>query len=414
MAQKKPVRENLAQNSGKTSRTKKKNALTQEKLPDSRNQIPDKEAQKSSQKRFVLLRILFAIGRFFRGIWRKISRRERNFLARRPHRSFYLTKKSEARRPWRIRSYISFQGEVFSLILRNRGVLLRFFLLYVLLLVIFGALLNQENFASLRDSLDQIGSEGLARFTALFSSAITNASGSFQKNTLAVLVFLYGWLSLIWLFRHFSNGEKVRLRDGIYSGGAPVVALAVILLVMLVQLLPFALGLVAYSSVTAAGWINSGIQIENMAAWCALAALAVMTLFWMTGSFIAMIVVALPGVYPFQALRVAGDMVTSRRLRIVFRLIFMMLPVALIWIVFLGGAIILDGTLKISWLPLVPIIIALLSSATLIWCAGYIYLMYRRLLDDPTPPAKIREKRKKRLKKKAKQKNSPKDAKIKA
>jgi hypothetical protein len=151
-------------------------------------------------------------------------------------------------------------------------------------------------------------------------------------------------------------------------------------------MLPFALVLLAYSSVTAVGWINIGIQIENMAAWCVMAITAVMTLYWICSSFIALIIVTLPGMYPFAALRAAGDLVVGRRLKLVFRLIFMALPVMLMWIVVLLPAILIDSWLQLTWQPLVPIMVLLLTTLKIIWCAAYIYLLYRRMVDDPEPP----------------------------
>jgi hypothetical protein len=157
---------------------------------------------------------------------------------------------------------------------------------------------------------------------------------------------------------------------------------------MLLQLIPFALALLAYTAVSGVGLINWSVNIENMAAWCALAAVAVLTLYWMTTSFIALIVVTVPGFYPWQAIREAGDRVVGRRVRVLLRLLFMLLPMAVMWLVILVPVILLDNWLKIDWLPLVPLASLILSTLTLTWVASYIYLLYRSLLDDSTPPAK--------------------------
>jgi hypothetical protein len=119
-----------------------------------------------------------------------------------------------------------------------------------------------------------------------------------------------------------------------------------------------------------------------------------MTLYWICSSFIALIIVALPGVYPFRAISAAGDLVVGRRLKLVLRLLFMMLPVILMWLIALVPAILIDGWLGLTWQPLVPIVVLFLTTLTLIWCATYIYLLYRKMVDDPTPPVSTgREKR---------------------
>ncbi|MCL2451511.1 hypothetical protein FWD20_01365 [Candidatus Saccharibacteria bacterium] len=344
-----------------------------------------------------------AVGRFFRNIWRKIIARGRDFLSRRPHRSLYLTPPSKSRRSLRIRKYFAFAGEVWNLIWKNKRLFIKFILLYSLLSAIIVGLMSQANFAALRDSLNESTNLGFFnKFLTLFSNAMSSGSATTDagQQVLAGLLFLYGWLALIWLLRHIVAGEgaKLKLRDGIYSSGSPVLATFAILVVILVQLLPFALVLLAYASVTSVGWINTGIQIENMAAWCAVAVAAVMTLYWICSSFIALIIVTLPGMYPFRALRAAGDLVIGRRLKLVLRLLFMVLPIALMWLVGLVPAILIDGWLSLTWQPLVPIVVLILTTLTILWCAAYIYLLYRKIVDDPAPPVG-RDKKPKKSKK---------------
>ena len=77
-----------------------------------------KSAQKTS---YPLFRPLFAAGRFFRGIGRKMGERVRGLLARRPHRSFYLTARQDARRGLKIDSYGGFTMRVWRMMIKNRG-----------------------------------------------------------------------------------------------------------------------------------------------------------------------------------------------------------------------------------------------------------------------------------------------------
>ncbi|MDR0957300.1 MAG: hypothetical protein LBM09_01840 [Candidatus Nomurabacteria bacterium] len=362
-----------------------------------------KLADKKPPRHGVLVRVLFAIGRFFRDkIWRKISRRERDFLSRRPHRSFYLTKHKDAKRSLKMPKYFAFVDEVWRLIWKNKRVFIKFLLLYAVLSAVIVGVMNQSNFVSLRDAVDQAKITGLNKWTTLFSSAVSNglsgngAVGSFQQ-VIAPLLFLFGWLTLIWLLRRIVNGEggkNLKLRDGLYSSGSPVLATLAILLFLVVQLLPLAIVFLAYASVTAAGWINTGIQIENMAAWCALVVVIVLTLYWITSSLVALVIVTLPGMYPFKALKVAGDLVVGRRLKLVLRLVFMALPIVVMWLLILLPAILIDNWLKLTWQPLIPIVVLILTTLTIIWCATYIYLLYRHLVDDPAPPVSKKPKQK--------------------
>ncbi|MCL2280646.1 hypothetical protein FWC31_02045 [Candidatus Saccharibacteria bacterium] len=343
------------------------------------------------KKPFVLFRPIFAVGRFFRDIWRRMVKRQRDFLSRRPHRSFYLTPPDKTRRAIGIRKYFAFSGEVWNLIWKNKRLFIKFIALYALLSTVIIGLMSQENFAALRNALNEVPNLGFFnKYSTLLSNAMSGGSVTTDagQQILSALLFLYGWLTLIWLLRRIvsGDGQKLKLRDGLYTGGAPVLGSVVILILILIQLLPFALMLLAYASVTAVGWINTGIQIENMAAWCALAVAAVMTLYWICSSLIALVIVTLPGMYPFRAMRAAGDLVIGRRLKLVLRLLFMMLPLILMWLVILIPAVLIDDWLKLTWQPLVPITTLILSTLTIVWCATYIYLLYRKMVDDPTPP----------------------------
>jgi hypothetical protein len=298
----------------------------------------------------------------------------------------------------RIRGYFTFAGEVWRLIWRHKWLFGKFILLYALFSVVIAGLMSQENFAAFREALDDSSTDlGIGKWWTLFSNAITGGGGTMDatQQILALLLFAYGWLTLVWLLRRILAGDsgKIKLRDGLYSGGSPVLSTLAVLLIIVVQLLPFALVLLAYVTVTAAGWINTGIQIENMAAWCALAVAAVLTLYWICSSFIALIIVTLPGMYPFRALKAAGDLVVGRRLKLVLRLVFMIIPVVLMWLVILLPAILIDSWLKLSqwWQALVPIMVLILTTLTLIWCVSYIYLLYRKMVDDPTPPPSPRQ-----------------------
>lgn len=339
------------------------------------------------------------IARFFVRIWRAIKRwflrqrdRHQAFMKRRPHRSFFLTRKRDAARSMKIPGYFAFTHQVWQIIWANKGLFIKFILLYMVLSLLIVGTLSQDNYIALRDQLNS-ASEGLGagELALLFVGAMTSGSGeeaTIASQVLAGLLLLLGWLIVVWILRRRMAGDTIKLRDALYSAGSPIIATFALLLIMVLQLVPFALALLAYSALSGVGLINWSIDIENMAAWCALAAMAVMTIYWMTTSFIALVIVTNPGIYPFQAIRMAGDIVVGRRLRIMLRLLFMALPMVIMWLALLLPIIWLDDFLKIDWLPLVPLMVLTLSTVTLTWVASYIYTMYRKLIDDNAPPSK--------------------------
>jgi hypothetical protein len=55
-------------------------------------------------------------------------------------------------------------------------------------------------------------------------------------------------------------------------------------------------------------------------------------------------------------------------------------------------AIMFDSWIKsvwpaITWMPIIPIMLLVLSTITVIFVAGYVYLLYRKVVEDEAEPA---------------------------
>jgi hypothetical protein len=66
--------------------------------------------------------------------------------------------------------------------------------------------------------------------------------------------------------------------------------------------------------------------------------------------------------------------------------------VAVAWIVIAIPVILFDGWMKSAWaagatLPLVPVTLLLLSALSVVWMASYVYLLYRKVVEDDALPA---------------------------
>jgi hypothetical protein len=322
---------------------------------------------------------------------RQIAKREA-FVKRRPHRTLRLTRRRDAERSFKIAGYRKFSGEVWHLIWSNKGMFAKFIILYAVLSALVVGTLSQANYVSLRDMLVvTTGDKGLENITTLFFGAMTSGTGeqaTIASQLIAGILFLFGWLVIVWMLRSRILGKEFKFRDALYQAGAPIMSTLSLLAFIVLQLLPFAVALVAYATLTNLGAINWAINIENMAAWLALAMIGILSLYWLTTSFVALVVVTNHGVYPLAAVRIAAEMVVGRRSRLMLRLLFMMLPLAVMWVVLLVPAILIDNALQVNWLPLVPMVVLMLSTLSLVWVSSYIYLLYRRLLDDHAPTVK--------------------------
>lgn len=330
----------------------------------------------------------------------RMRQRIAQFLARRPHRSFRRTRRRDYVRSLELPGYGAFTLQVLQLLKRNWKLFGLLVLSYAVLSGIFVGIASQQNYASLTDTLQSTGGQvfqgnwgEVGKASLLFLATV---SGSLSPSTdtaqqiIGSLIALLTWLTVVWLLRNILAGHKVRLRDGIYSAAAPLISTFLVALVLVVQLLPLALALLGYEAAQATGLLTGGV--EAMLFWAVASLLALLSLYWVTSTMIALVVVTLPGMYPLRAIKTAGDLVVGRRLRILLRLLFMLLGLAIIWAVIMIPIILLDTWLKSVWpalanVPTIPIILLAMSSLSVVWVSSYVYLLYRKVVDDDAKPA---------------------------
>ena len=184
-------------------------------------------------------------------------------------------------------------------------------------------------------------------------------------------------------------GHRVTTRDAIYSSGGPLLPTVLVGLITIVQLLPLSLGILVYNAALTSEFITG---VESMLGWVVVGLLGVLSLYWLTATLIALVVVTLPGMYPWQAIRTAGDLIVGRRLRILLRLVWLVVLVAIVWVILLIPIILFDEWIKTVWqvlapLPLVPLSMLAMSSVTIIFAATYVYMLYRKVVEDDAKPA---------------------------
>lgn len=341
-----------------------------------------------------------SLGESYQRVKRQTAQRINDFLARRPHRSFQRTRRRDYVRSLQLPGYIAFTHHVNQTIWQYRPHLIGVAIVYSVLTLVLIGLGSQDTYQTLFDTLQETGSELFAGnwgqlgqagllFASIASSGLTGELTEAQQIYSTLLVLLV-WLTTVWLIRHLLAGHKVSLRDGLYSAGSPIVATFIVSLVMAVQLLPLALAVIGYAAASASGLLAGGI--EAMLFWMAAGLLTILSLYWLISTFFALVIVTLPGMYPFRALRAAGDLVIGRRLRILLRWLWMMLVLTVTWAFVLIPIIFLDAGVKqwwpaIEWLPIVPATLLLLGTISVIWSAVYVYLLYRKVVEDDAQPA---------------------------
>ncbi len=331
--------------------------------------------------------------------WHNLCQRRQNYLRRRPHRSFRLTRRRDYKRSLKMPGYFALTKELLLLLRRNKRIFLGLILIYVLLAVVISGLMAQDTYQQMVDAVSEAKDEGLmggvAATLSLFWGVFSNqlSSGSSVDASAAIIssmMTLFMWLSTVWLLRAIMAGRRPKVRDGLYSSGGPILALLILVIVLLLQLLPAAIAIITYGAAGSSGILDQTAMLMLFGGGAIL--LVVLSVYWATSTFFAMIIVSLPNMYPMEAIRLAGDIVVGRRTRILLRLAWLLLLLLLMWVVLLIPIILLDGALKsalpdLEWLPLVPFSALFLAAASIILSASYIYLFYRKVVDDDAKPA---------------------------
>lgn len=333
-------------------------------------------------------------------VWQWVRFRASVFLKRRPHRSFRLTRRRDYKRSFAMPGYWSFTNHVRSVLWNNWRLFGGLVLVYMTATIVISGFGAQEAYSNLSQALKDAPGDlfkgnfgSVAQASLLLVTSITTGLSSKVTETQSILgglALFFGWLTTIWLLRNTLAGHNPKLRDGLYNSGSPVLATVLVGFIVTLQMLPGAIAIIIYRAAQTTILLEGGALA--MLVWLSIALLSLMSLYWVTGSFIATVIVTLPGMYPWHAIRSAGDLVVGRRLRIILRMAWLMLIITLAWALVVIPIILFDDWLKhivpsIKWLPLVPLVIIGMGSVTMVYTTAYIYLLYRRIVDDDASPA---------------------------
>ena len=328
-----------------------------------------------------------------------VVRRIKLFMARRPHRSFRLTRRRDYKRSLQLPGYWSFTNSVRAMLWRHWRLFGGLALSYLIIAYIFNSFGQQDAYQDLSKALNEAGGDlfqgqwgkvtgaGILLVTSVTTGLTPDVTAA--QTVLGGITVFFVWLATVWALRNVMAGRNVKVRDAVYSSGSPVVPTILVSFMIVIQVLPMSLALIIHNAAIVSGFISG---VESMLAWVVILLLGVLSLYWITSTVIALVVVTLPGMYPWRALHTAGDLVVGRRLRILLRLLWMALVIVIMWAIILIPIILFDDWIKhvwsaISWLPIVPLSILAMSSITIVFAAAYVYMLYRKVVEDEAKSA---------------------------
>ena len=320
-----------------------------------------------------------------------IMQRLKNVRKSGVHKSFVLTRRRDVPKHTPLPGYISFSFSVLRVISKYRRhffVLLSIYLLTSLLLI---GVSQQDQFRSLSDSFATIDDQTsdaapvdaatqiIGLFGSTFAGSLNGSLTDVQQFYMALL-YLIMWLVVIWMLRQLLNGNVIKVRDALYNACAPLISTICIVGLLLAQMIPGILGVAIFSIATQDGMLSNGATAMVFGVMALL--LLVLSLYWISSSIFALLMVTLPGMYPMKAVKAAGEIALGRRTSLMLRLVWLGLLLAILWVVILLPALLIDYWVKVSWFPIVVISLQLATGLSLVVGVTYIYMLYRTMLGE--------------------------------
>lgn len=313
------------------------------------------------------------------------------------HRSFKRSYYEDYQRKTELPSLTSQASAAFKMFFKFWKIFLPLLLIFVGIYIFLIGAMSENTLADVRANVEQtnkdvadgkIGTVGKAGLTLL---GIISTGGLTTMNdaqvVIAVLLFAIIWLVTIYLARHLLAGhQEIKMRDGFYSALSPLVSTLVVGLIIFLEAVPIMLTIIVFQVALTTEFLSTPFYALLFFMFAAL--MITLSLYLLSGSFFAIIVVSAPGLYPLTAVRMAKNLIMGRRLRFLIRVFYLVIIVALLYLLLLMPAIILDGILKaqFAWLaeskiPFVAIIQLTITVFIFIYLSIYFYLFYRALLD---------------------------------
>lgn len=262
--------------------------------------------------------------------WRKEQKKKKKY------RSFHLQKKIKPE-PRYIPTSFKLLKESFVFLLKNKKVF--FFIICIHALIYFLVIRSpiSANINNIQDSINNVlgeNSQQTTRGVVATLGTVLSVSGSSQANvTLVTVSIVMMSLVYIWAIRELHAKKPIKARDAYYKSMAPILPSSMVLIVASLQLLPFAIAAFVYSVARTGGLFASAF--EDILFFTIAVLMAMISLYWMTSTIIALYIVTLPGMYPMQSLRMAKKLVQFQRFNVFRRVFTLPFLLALIYLIIL-------------------------------------------------------------------------------
>ena len=259
------------------------------------------------------------------------------------HRSFKRSYHEDYQRKTELPSLTSQASAAFKMFFKFWKIFLPLLLIFVGLYIFLIGAMSENTLADVKANVEQtnkdvadgkIGTVGKAGLTLL---GIISTGGLTTMNdaqiVIAVLLFTIIWLVTIYLARHLLAGhQEIKMRDGFYSALSPLVSTLVVGLIIFLEAIPIMLTIIVFQVALTTEFLSTPFYALLFFMFAAL--MITLSLYLLSSSFFAIIVVSAPGLYPLTAVRMAKNLIMGRRLRFLIRVFYLVIIVALLYLLF--------------------------------------------------------------------------------
>lgn len=322
-------------------------------------------------------------------------KRQRAKKPLRLHKSFRRSYREDYARELELPGLTQHAVETFSQIFKNWRLFLPLLVVVVILNIALVGLLSEDTYKKFQSAFDatnanlasgKVGSvakAGLLLISTVTTGGLSNGMTEVQQ-VFAVFLAVLLWLVTIYILRHRLAGHQLKLRDALYNAMTPFISTFCVFAMIFLQLIPIFIVIIVYSTAIATEFLST--PFYALLVFIFAVPLVILSAYWLSSSFLALVAVTAPGVYPLVALGVASDLVAGRRLKFLARLVYLIFLLSILWIILLLPVIWLDFKFKpqISWMtniPVVPFLMLIVFCFSVIYAATYFYLFYRGILD---------------------------------
>ena len=330
--------------------------------------------------------------------WRK-TRKENKHIAQNPspHKSFRKTDKHALRADKfeKPTEYFSILRQTFRLILSRKRLFFGIVLILMTSSIIATGFIGDERYNTITDIFNREDIGGLGAFGTAVGTVITtisqgglNPTPTVEQRLMTVFCGTLAFMATIYATRQLLAKNKITLRDTLYNCFQPLVPCLLVLIIAIIQLIPVFAVYITYSAASATGFLTNpfyALLFFGFAALCIL-----LSYHLALPSIIALVGATAPGMYPLQAIANAADLIRGKRFNFVLYLFVGTLIIALLWAIIFIPIIMFDQWLKGIWgfwqaIPFAPLVWQFLTFSVIMLFSAYVYIYYRRLIDEFRP-----------------------------